>query len=312
MGSGYADQLVNGYSDALAAKASEAASQAIASVLKVLGPDTEPVFAVIGPAYNRMLAIAMLLIGAFIAMALVERMLGGPKGAGLAVLNRVLAATVAAFAGLGVVEYLSHYASLLSTVWTGGPNTSGAVAQVAAAYSPAANQGVGLGSAIGLIFLALLVLVLVTLLYVEMVLRTALVLVVTTFIPLVAAMTIWPRLTGPALRLAEFLALLLMSKFVMVTAVYVGFTMMAYGAMPGGHGMIVGIAILLMAAISPGLLFQGVRLGEAHTANAVRGWVAAGVGAAAMVGWLGMTVVSLRGRKMRKSGRAARPAKADG
>ena len=63
--------------------------------------------------------------------------------------------------------------------------------------------------------------------------------------------------------MAEFLVLLLMSKFVMVTAVYVGFSMVAYGAIPGNQGMAVGIATLLLAAFSP-MLFrsQGIRIGE--------------------------------------------------
>ena len=81
----------------------------------MLGPDTEPSFTAIGPAYNRMLAIALLLAGAFISAAVAERVLGGPKGAGWNVIPRTVAACMAAFAGLGVVEYLAHYASLMAT-----------------------------------------------------------------------------------------------------------------------------------------------------------------------------------------------------
>jgi hypothetical protein len=99
-------------------------------------------------------------------------------------------------------------------------------------------------------------------------------------------MAIWPRLAGAATRMAELLVLLLMSKFVMVTAVYVGFSMVAFGAIPGNQGMAVGIATLLLAAFWPILLLQGIRIGQTSTSSVVRGWGATAVGAASTFGWL--------------------------
>jgi type IV secretion system protein TrbL len=292
---GSSDQVVSQYADSAAHQSATAAGQAVAWLLKVLGPGTEPTFTVIGPAYNRMLSIALLLAGAMISMAVAERILGGPKGAGWDVVPRTVAATMAAFAGLGVVQYGAHYASLMATAWgasSGG--LSAAVATGTAHLYAAPTSQQAFGSSMGLLLVALITLLLTLFLYVEMVLRAALILVTTTFIPLVCVMAIWPRLAGAASRLAEFLVLLLLSKFVMVTAIYVGFSMVAYGAIPGDHGMAVGIATLLLATFSPVLLLQGIRIGETTTSNAVRSWSVAGISAATTIGWLGTASRGLR------------------
>jgi hypothetical protein len=75
----------------------------------------------------------------------------------------------------------------------------------------------------------------------------------------------------------------------MVTAVYVGFSMVAFGAIPGNQGMAVGIATLLLAAFSPVLLLQGIRIGQTSTSSVVRSWGAAGAGAATTLGFLSVT-----------------------
>ncbi|MDP9325717.1 MAG: hypothetical protein M3O87_04175 [Candidatus Dormibacteraeota bacterium] len=291
------DQYINAY----AQQAAQAAGQAVAWLLTVLGPDTEPSFGAISLAYNRMLAIALLLAGAFISAAVAERILGGPKGAGWNVIPRTMAACMAAFAGLGVIEYLAHFAALLPTAWAspGGELSAGIQAGSQQLYLSGSQQQV-MGSFIGLLLVAIITLLLTLLLYVEMVLRAALILVTATFIPFVCVMAIWPRLSGAAVKMAEFLVLLLMSKFVMVTAVYVGFSMVAYGAIPGNQGMAVGIATLLLAAFSPLLLLQGIRIGESSTSSVVRGWGAGAVGAATTLGW--MTAASRSVRAATKAG----------
>ncbi|HXA43427.1 MAG TPA: hypothetical protein VNV65_11030, partial [Candidatus Solibacter sp.] len=62
---------------------------------------------------------------------------------------------------------------------------------------------------------------------------------------------------------------------------------------PGNQGMAVGIATLLLAALSPLLLLQGIRIGESGTSNVVRGWGAAGIGAITNVGWVRMASSSI-------------------
>jgi hypothetical protein len=94
---------------------------AVASVqwlIAGLGNSSEPDLSVIVPVYDRVLAIALLLIGAVIAMALIERIAWGSLGAGLSLIPRVVGATFAAFAGLSIVKYVAGYAALLATTWT--------------------------------------------------------------------------------------------------------------------------------------------------------------------------------------------------
>src|SRR5712692_1498726 len=266
--------VVDQYGAAAAHAISDAASQALASLFGSLGATTEPDFAVVGPAYNKVLAIAMLLAGAFIALALIEEILGGSRGAGWNVIGRTLLACTAAFTGLGMVEYASHYASLLATVWSSDFLGQGAVLghHVQAIYAQSLTPAQALGSWIGLLIVALLTVVLVLLVYIELVLRAALILVTATFVPLVSVMAIWPRLSGAASHLAQFLLALLLSKFVIVTALYVGFTMVAQGLGASKGSSLAGLAILLVAVFSPVVLLQGVRFAEAGTSHLVRGW----------------------------------------
>jgi hypothetical protein len=267
-------QPVNEYGASAARAVADAASQALASLFGSLGAPTEPTFTVIGPAYNKVLAIAMLMAGTFIALALTEQILGGTRGAGWDLIGRTLVACAAAFTGLGMVKYASHYASLLATVWSSDFLSQGAALghQVQAIYAQAVTPAQALGSWIGLLIVALLTVALVLLVYIELLLRAALILVTTTFVPLVSVMAIWPRMSGAASHLAQFLLALLLSKFVIVTALYVGFTMVAQGLGAGKGSLLAGLAILVVAVFSPVVLLQGIRFAEAGSSHLVRGW----------------------------------------
>ena len=50
------------------------------SLLTSFGSSTEPDLSSIEPVYSRMLAIALLLLGGIVALALAERVLGGEQG----------------------------------------------------------------------------------------------------------------------------------------------------------------------------------------------------------------------------------------
>jgi len=56
----------------------------------------EPDLSVIVPVYDRVLAISLLLLGAVMALALIERIAWGSLGAGISLIPRVVAATEAA------------------------------------------------------------------------------------------------------------------------------------------------------------------------------------------------------------------------
>lgn len=230
------------------------------------GPASEPDYSSLLPVYDRMLAIALLILGAIVAFALVERILGGKEGAGWSLLARVVAAVAFAYGGLSFVQYLGGYASALATAWSPDLQTLSAQLQVSS-YLPAPH----LGSVLGLVFMGLLLVLLCLLVYLELVVRSALILVVSAFIPFVCVLGVWPRLAPAAGHLAEFLVGLLLSKFVVATALYVGLRL----SLPaltgqGGDWLATGIAVLLIAAFSPLVLFGGLKFAHATSGKAVR------------------------------------------
>src|SRR5207248_8085133 len=137
---------------------------------------TEPDFGAIAPVYDRMLAIALLITGAVIAFGLIETILGGSQGLGWNVVPRTLVAIFFAFAGIQVVQYLAHYAALLATTWTpdllhidahlGAAGQIATHGQLSGHISPAAVAS--------LIMLALLTDLMAVLVYLELVVRGAL------------------------------------------------------------------------------------------------------------------------------------------
>ncbi|HEX6512350.1 MAG TPA: hypothetical protein VF157_08630 [Chloroflexota bacterium] len=283
-GSGqFIDQILLGF--ALAAV--DAARAAVVGLLNAFGSSTEPDFNSIAPVYGRMLAVALLLVGAFIACALVERILGGPLGAGWAVIPRALAAVFCAYAGLEVVQYVAGYAALLATTWS--PDMTSIADHLAALANTQVDaqtaRHVPLGGVIGLILIALLMDFMAIVVYLELIVRAALTLMLVAFIPLVSAMAIWPRLAGAITHLCEFLVGLLLSKFVIATVTYIGFGLVISGLGGGGSGsgqadwIVTGVAVLCVAAFSPVVMIQGLRFTHATAGTVARGWVGMGVSA---------------------------------
>ncbi len=277
----YATQIVNSLAVALANWSTSVAVASMQWLLSTLGQATEPDLSAIVPVYDRMLAISLLLVGAVVALALIERIAWGSLGSGLGLVVRVVAACSAAYAGLGIVKYVAGYAALLATVWTpdfGGLNN---LLIHSVAVSNAVTQGGGSGphvSTFGLIFTALVVSLLAIMVHLELVVRSALILVITAFVPLVCVLSIWPRLAGAATQLASFVIGLLLSKFVVATAVYIGFRLVVLALVSPTdtdateNWMASGVAVLLIAALSPMVLFQAVRIGHASAAQVARGW----------------------------------------
>jgi hypothetical protein len=260
----------------LAYWAADAAAAAVVYLARTVASPTPPILPTLAPVYDRMLAVALLLSSAVIAFALIEGLLGGSRGAGPAVIPRTVASVAAAMAGLGVLQYAIRYADLLASVWNGDfvGGASSLVTKLGPAYT--APSGEALGSALGLILVGLLTLLLTILIQIELVLRTALITVTAAFLPLGCVMAIWPRLARTVSHLVSFLVALLLSKFVIATAVYIGFSMVVHGFVshPGdgaGGAYITGLATLGTAAFAPLLLIQGVRFAEASASQAARG-----------------------------------------
>ncbi len=281
-----ADQIVKQVGISIANWSTAMAVESIKWLLASLGQSTEPDLAVIVPVYDRMLAISLLLTGAIVALALIERVAWGSLGTSLAIVPRVLAATFFAYAGLSVVKYAAGYSALLATAWTPDFNnlTTALLHHVAA--SDAATQTAATGahvSTFGLIVTALSLCSLTVMVHLELVVRSALILTITSFVPLVSVMSIWPRLARAATTLSEFLIGLLLSKFVVATAVYVGFRLVVTALVsPTDNNatenwMASGVAVLLIAAFSPVVIFTSLRFAHAQAGSVARSLTGTGL-----------------------------------
>jgi len=269
--SDYANQIVQ----AITTWAIKDALWGISNLLHSFGDATEPDFNALVPTYDRVLAIALLILGAVLAYGIIERVLGGPMGIGLSAVPRVLACVFIAYSGLGIVRYATVNSALLGHAWD---RELSAASNHSAASAAAIDPTTIHLNVVGLILLALLLSFLALVVYLELIVRSALILTITAFVPLVAVLAIWPRMAGGALHTAEFLMGLLLSKFVVATAFFVGMSMMlpaVLGQAPSdgkADWMASGCAVLLITAISPIALFQGIRFAHGNAGRVARSW----------------------------------------
>ena len=247
----------------------------IGNLVHSFGDSTEPDFTALVPVYDRVLAIALLILGAVVAFGIIERIFGGQLGVGLAVIPRVIACVFFAYSGLAIVQYATVHAALLSHAWD---------RDLAPALNPARASGTIVSpeqihlNVVSLVFMALLISFLALVVYLELIVRAALVLTITAFVPLVCVLAIWPRMAGGAVHLAEFVIGLLLSKFVVATAFVVGLSLLlpaVLGLAPNNgkaDWMASGFAVLLITAISPVAIFAGIRFAHGSAGNVARSW----------------------------------------
>ena len=281
-----ADQFVNQVAMSVANWSTAMAVESIKWLLDTLGQSTEPDLVAIAPVYDRMLAISLLLVGGIVALALIERIAWGSLGTGIAIVPRVVAATFFAYSGLELVKYVAGYAALLATAWSADFSMLSDALLRNVAMSEAAANSAAAGahvSTFGLIVTALCLCSLTILVHVELVVRSALILTLTVFVPLVSVISIWPRMAKAALTLSEFLIGLLLSKFVVATAVYVGFRLVVNALTSANDNdatenwMASGVAVLLIAAFSPVVIFASLRFAHAQAGSVARSLTGAGI-----------------------------------
>ncbi len=299
-----ATQIVNDVVVAIANWSTAIAVVSIRWLVSGLGQSSEPDLSVITPVYDRMLAISLLLVGAIVAYALIEHIVSGSLTAGYALIARVVAACFAAYAGLGLVKYVAGYAALLATTWTPdfGKLNDLLIHNVAVSNAVVESGGAGPHvSTFGLIFTAMAVSSLTVMVHLELVVRSALILTVTAFVPLVCVLAIWPRAAGAATTLAEFLVGLFLSKFVVATVVYVGFRLVVAAlSSPTDtdateNWMASGLAVLLIAAFSPLVIFSALRFAHTKAGSVARSFTGATV------------AMAPTGRVLGTAGRIVRP-----
>jgi hypothetical protein len=263
----------------------------ISNLMHSFGDATEPDFTALVPIYNRVLAISLLILGAVVAFGIIERIFGGEHGLDLSVVPRVVGCVFFAYSGLAIVQYATVHAALLGHAWDKELSAASPNAIVSAGSVDPSQIHLNV---VALILMALLISFLALVVYLELIVRAALVLTITAFVPLVCVLAIWPRLAGGALHLAEFVIGLLLSKFVVATAFVVGLSLLpaVLGVAPHNgkaDWMASGFAVLLITAISPVALFSGIKF-----AHGTAGRVTRDVGGMAV----GMTPVGMLARSL--------------
>jgi hypothetical protein len=265
----------------------------ISNLMHSFGDATEPDLVALVPVYNRVLGISLLILGAVVAFGIIERIFGGRLGLDLSVVPRVVACIFFAYSGLAIVQYATVHAALLGHAWDRELSAANPNAVVSAGSIDPSQIHLNV---VALIIMALLISFLALIVYLELIVRAALVLTITAFVPLVCVMAIWPRMAGGALHLAEFVIGLLLSKFVVATAFVVGLSLLLPGVLGVAPNdgkadwMASGFAILLITAISPIALFQGIKFAHGTAGTVTRGW---GATAASMIP-MGMLVTGAR------------------
>jgi hypothetical protein len=267
----YAAQVVQ----AITAWAINDALWGISNLMHSFGDATEPDLVALVPVYNRVLAISLLIVGAVVALGIIERIFGGSRGLDLSVVPRVVGCVFFAYSGLAIVQYATVHAALLGHAWDRELAAANPNAVVTNGSIDATQIHLNV---VALIIMALLISFLALVVYLELIVRAALVLTITAFVPLVCVMAIWPRTAGAAIHLAEFVIGLLLSKFVVATAFVVGLSLLlpsVLGVAPNdgkADWMASGFAILLITAISPIALFQGIKFAHGTAGTVTRGW----------------------------------------
>ena len=107
---------------------------------------------------------------------------------------------------------------------------------------------------------------------VELWMRSAAIYVTVLFLPLTIAGTIWPTTARWARRLVELLAVLVLSKFVIVAIVTLGSSAIAAGLGAGDFSaLIAGAALLLLAVFSPFTLLRLVPIVDSGAVGSLDG-----------------------------------------
>lgn len=265
----YADQIVQ----AITAWAIKDALWGISNLMHSFGDATEPDFVALVPIYNRVLAISLLVLGAVVAFGIVERIFGGQLGLDLAVVPRVVTCVFFAYSGLAIVQYATVHAALLGHAWDSELSAANPSSVVSAGNVDLSQVHLNV---VALIVMALLISFLALVVYLELIVRAALVLTITAFVPLVCILAIWPRMAGGAVHLAEFVVGLLLSKFVVATAFVVGLSLLlpaVLGEAPNNgkaDWMASGFAVLLITAVAPIALFQGIKFAHGTAGKVTR------------------------------------------
>lgn len=210
-----------------------------------------------GP-WRAMGAVAAVVAVPLFLAGVLSALVRGEGPAGLArVLGRLLAAAAGGVLALAGVELLLALVDFSCAVveHASGISLAGALARLGTALGVTSAVGGPQIGAIGAAVLALLAALGALVLWLELAVRSALVLVATAFIPLALAGLLWPATASWFRRLAEVLAAVALSKLVIVVVLVLGAAALTASPVslsaPGADAdaVVSGIAFLAVATL---------------------------------------------------------------
>lgn len=213
---------------------------------------------------------AVLLVG-FLLAGIIQGLIAGDVGA---MLRRIaLDAPLAVLGMVGVtavVEMLLDLTDAMSTTALGGADSN--ALKFLGTFGVSAHVATG---GFNTVVLGIVALIATLFIWIELMVRASLVYVLVAMSPLVFAASVWPAAKGMLRRLVELLLAVILSKLVICIALAVGVAALGGAAgfdeRSGGVGefaaqslgsLVVGTAILAMAAFSPFILLRMIPMVE--------------------------------------------------
>lgn len=210
-----------------------------------------------GP-WRAMLAVAgIVAIPLFFAGVLAVLVRGEGPGGLASVLGRLLAAAVGGVLALAGVQLLLTLVDISCEVveHSSGISLAGALARLGTALGITSTAGGPQVGAVGAVLLALLAALAALVLWLELAVRSALLLVATAFIPLGLAGLLWPATASWLRRLAEVVTAVAVSKLVIVVVLVLGAAALTASPIsastPGADvdAVVSGVAFLAVATL---------------------------------------------------------------
>ena len=120
-------------------------------------------------------------------------------------------------------------------------------------------------------FLGLLVVIASVVLWIELIMRASAIYVVVAFLPLALVAILWPAVSVWARRLVETLVALMVSKLVIVVVLSLGVGALASAGSRGVGAVLVGLAMVILAAFAPFALFRLIPMVESGALASLQG-----------------------------------------
>ena len=279
--SSIAGALLSGFAHAIGSGISDLAAWAIGGVAHAASATTAINLSTWfqGP-WRAMLAVGSLVAIPLFIAGVVDTLAHGEGVAGIGrVIGRLLVAAVGSIVALALVELVLALVDDSCTIveHVSGLSLSAALARLATAMGISTTVGGGGLTAIGGVLLALLAAVAALVLWIELAVRSALVLVATAFLPLGLAGLLWPRTASWLRRLGEVVAAVAVSKLVIVVVLVLGAAALTESTVslstPGSDvdALVNGVAFLGLATFGLPMALRVVPLAAEAAIHAGRG-----------------------------------------